>query len=62
MEIKITTTITSTITIDDDGIQDASHAVLIDGDPLANALPHDAIMATVKGGCRSVIQTIMADQ
>lgn len=58
MHINLTTTITHRVEIGDDGIEGVEHSVVIDGDDEASALPHDALMAVVEGGCKSVLKTL----
>lgn len=58
MHFNVVTTITSRIEVSDDGIEGVTHSVVIDGDDEVAALPRTALMATVEGGCKSVIKSI----
>lgn len=60
IQISFTTTITHTVTVGDDGIEGAEHAVDIDASS-ATGLPEAAIIATVIGGCRSVLTSLDAE-
>lgn len=58
MKIEIRTIITSTVTIGDDGVESVDHALTIEGDELASAMPQDAWVAVALGGCRSAVKAI----
>lgn len=62
MYVYLTTTIKHLVEISDDGLQGVTHSVEIDGDEGASALPQDAVMAIVEGGCKSVLTSLQAQK
>lgn len=58
MKIEIRTIITSTVTVSDDGIEGVDHALAVEGDEYASALPQNAWVAIALGGCRSAVKAI----
>lgn len=61
MYIEIITTITSRITIGDDGFEGVEHSVVVDADEGASALPQEALVAVVEGGCKSVLMSLESE-
>lgn len=58
MNLTVTTTITSTITVGEDGIEGVEHSVEIDAG--IGALPTNALTAVVGGGLKSALQAVEA--